>query len=208
MRALTDREAERALIARCKAGDQEAWREVVRCWGPVLARFLHRLGVPAVEHDEVAQEVLVRMFESLPGFREDARLSTWMYRIAANVTWKRRRSQRRRQGVLDRFAAALGRTVPAPTVDQRDRIEARSELRQLETILEQLRPKLRVVWVMVELEQLSPLDVANALDLRPGTVRSRLHEARRQVIGHLTPPSADVRRKLRVVSNRKQGGTR
>ena len=123
--------------------------------------------------DDVVQEALLRAFRSLDRFRRDAELDTWLYRIVMNVALNRLRGYRRRIGFLDRFrrdANALARRPPPPhaAVEQ---AEARE---QVNAAVMALAPGLRAV-------------VSGTLAIPEGTVRSRLHNARRQLRTRLDP---------------------
>jgi RNA polymerase sigma-70 factor, ECF subfamily len=171
------------LVRRCQAGEPAAWTELYRQEGPRVARFLRRLLGPSRDTDDIVQQVFVEVFAALPSFRGDARLSTWIYGIAANVARKKLRSERYRK----RYLAALVDELASDAADERgggapdDCVAAREELDRLAAAVDALPVKLRLVWVLRVLEELPTEDVAAALDIPIGTVRSRLHLARRQV---------------------------
>lgn len=170
------------LVHRCRTGDERAWAELYHQEAPRITRFLRRLLGPERESDDAVQQVFVELFTSLPRFRGDAKLTTWIYRIACNVAGKRLRSERRR---LRRMAALFdwidgdGADSSPPRPDRQ--VIARDELRRLASAVDELPVGQRLVWVLREVEDLSTEEVAAALDLSPGTVRSRLHHARKRV---------------------------
>lgn len=174
---------ETALLDRCRAGDESAWAECYRLFVPMVARFLQRgfgrlSANPGDEHDDVIQKVFVELFTSLPRLRGDARLATWLYRIAQNLACKATRSWFRR----DRRIAGLKdiqRTWSPHVRDASGQTEAREELRRLDVVLETLSSKVRLVWVLVELEGLTPKEAGEVLRIGAGTVRSRLFQARK-----------------------------
>ena len=86
--------SERELIRRARAGDQDAFAELVATHADRVYAMLRRLGLDADEADEVAQEVFVRAWRGLERFEERSLFSTWLYRIAFNEA-KRRLSRRR-----------------------------------------------------------------------------------------------------------------
>ena len=79
-----DRADDRALIARARAGDEDAFEQLVTEHSARVYGALRRFGLDAQEADEVAQQVFVRAWRGLPGFQERSRFSTWLYRIAFN----------------------------------------------------------------------------------------------------------------------------
>ncbi len=76
---------ERELIERCRAGDDSAFGELVDQYKSLVYAMVNRMVPDRSQADDLAQEVFVKVHRGLPYFRGDARLSTWIYRIVANV---------------------------------------------------------------------------------------------------------------------------
>src|SRR5450432_4299682 len=91
--------ADMEIAARCRRGDSHAWRTLYDRFAPVVHRFLSAFGVPPEEREDACQEVFVAVYRSLGRFRGDARLSTWIYRIAARHSSRTTR-RRRVRGLL------------------------------------------------------------------------------------------------------------
>lgn len=183
-------EVEREQLERCRAGDEAAWADLYYANAPMVARFLQRMLGPCDDLDDLIQQVFVELFSSLHRFRGDARLSTWVYRISAHVASKRLRSARRHRRRLEAFARDGLRTVGFSPTTSSERVEASSQLRRVARVVDCMDDRHRAVWVMRELEGLSTEEVALALDLRPGTVRSRLFKARKAVVVALEDTAA------------------
>ncbi len=184
-------DAEREQLERCRAGDEAAWADLYYANAPTVARFLQRMLGPCDDLDDLIQQVFVELFSSLDRFRGDAKLSTWLYRISAHVVSKRLRSARRHRRRLEAFARdGLHAIDPAQNTPRR-RVEARSQLRIVAAVVDCMDTRHRTVWVMRELEGLSTEDVAEALELRAGTVRSRLFKARKAVVAALEAAEAE-----------------
>lgn len=195
---------ELALVARCRSADQAAWAELYEAYSPSVLRFVRRCAGPNESAEDLVQQVFVEVFVALERYRGDARLTTWLYRIAARVVTRAQRTRQRREKrhrVFRSIADAFGYGVERP---HEGRVEARRALGQLDGVLGSLSPKLRVVWVMVELEGMSPEEAAGALDIRAATARSRLCEARKRVVEGLMQCGlgSDGRPRLRVVQGR------
>lgn len=188
---------ERDLIRRCRQGDELAWAWVYREHSPRVARFLRRMLGPDNAVDDLVQVVFVELFSTLDRFRGDAKLSTWLYGIARNVAGKHIRTESRHRRRVDALAAS--QQEPRRVSSVHGAAEARAELEALESVLATLDDKHRAVWVMREVEELSTEEVAEALDLPPGTVRSRLFNARKKVLAGLERRRRP-RRGLRIVS--------
>ncbi|MCB9735132.1 MAG: sigma-70 family RNA polymerase sigma factor [Deltaproteobacteria bacterium] len=167
------------LVARCRAGDERAWAEVYAAASPTVAAFVRRLNGPDADVDDLVQQVFVELFTSIGRFRGDARLSTWLYRIAAHMSARAARTRARHRRRLSAWAAAL--SVGPGAHEPGGRIGARESLLVVDRALADMKPIHRTVWVMSEVEGLSIDEMAAALKTRAGTVRSRLLTARRQL---------------------------
>ena len=166
---------ETALVARLRSGEPRAFEElVISHQHRVFGVALRMLG-NAAEAEEVAQETFLRAHRAVAAFRGDAKLSTWLYGIASRLCLNRlgtgeRRMTRGGEKELGRLTA----TAPDPAADLE-----RSEVEQaLHRAIAELPEERRIVVVLRDLEGLSYEDIAAALDLELGTVRSRLHRAR------------------------------
>jgi RNA polymerase sigma-70 factor, ECF subfamily len=165
------------LLARLRAGDPRAFEELVTTYEHrVFGVALRMLGSRA-EAEEITQEAFLRAHRAVVSFRGDARLGTWLYGIASRLCLNRLSSPDRR---MARGDAALA-DVPATTPDAAAEVE-RAELdAALRTAIEELPNEQRLVLVLRDVEGLSYEEIADALALVPGTVRSRLHRARMQL---------------------------
>jgi len=165
------------LLARLRAGEPRAFEELVIGYQHrVFGVALRMLGSRA-EAEEIAQEVFLRAHRALADFRGDARLGTWLYGIASRLCLNRLASPDRR---VVRGDEALA-DVAAGTLDAAAQAE-RAELdAALHAAIAELPEERRLVLVLRDVEGLSYEEIAEALALDPGTVRSRLHRARMQL---------------------------
>jgi RNA polymerase sigma-70 factor, ECF subfamily len=173
------------LIERARRGDRQAF-------GVLVERYQRRVvGVAlAVSHNkddalELAQETFVRAFQNLSKFESRSSFSTWLYRIAANISIDFRRREGRHVVLRgDEAEIELGR-VPS---QQEDAFRAvhRSELSgRIREALDQLTPEHRAVILLREVEGLSYDEISETLEVPRGTVMSRLHYARGRLRGLL-----------------------
>jgi len=163
------------LVARCRRGDHGAWRMLHDRHAPTVYRFLSAFGVPPEEREDACQDVFVAVYRSLDRFRGAARLSTWIYRIAARGAG---RAMRRR-----RMHALLGTLLlrePPPPPDP-DPSERTARLAALDGLLRRLSPKKRLVLVLFEIEELPVDEIAKIAGCPENTVWSRLHHARSEL---------------------------
>jgi RNA polymerase sigma-70 factor (ECF subfamily) len=163
------------LVARCREGDRTAWRLLYERHAPTVHRFICALGVPEPEREDACQEVFMAIYRSLGRFRGEARLSTWIYRIAARGA--NRLVQRRRLNAL-LSTLLLREPPPAPGPDPSEKT-ARVHL--LDDLLKKLHPKKRMVLVLFEIEGLPIDEIAKVVGCPENTVWSRLHHARAEL---------------------------
>jgi RNA polymerase sigma-70 factor, ECF subfamily len=166
---------ESALLARLKAGDPRAFEVfVVTHQHRVFSIALRMLGSRA-EAEDIAQETFLRAHRAIGEFRGEARLGTWLYGIASRLCLNRLASAPRR---LERGGDDALLRLPAPAGDAAGALE-RSELEAaLQQAIAELPEERRIVVVLRDLEGLAYEEIATALGLELGTVRSRLHRAR------------------------------
>lgn len=196
---------EQELLQRARDGDQEAFGELVRLYEKKVYALTLRMCKNPEDAAEAAQEAFLAAWQGLKFFRGESSFSTWLYRLASNASVDLlRREQRHKAGAgpslndEDTFIDVVD-DAPSPQL-----AAERSELRkQIEEGLQALTPEHRTVLVLREMHQLSYDEIAAALDLDTGTVKSRISRARKQLrnillqSGNFSPPhpSKEVKRK-------------
>ncbi len=171
------------IVQRALTGDAEAFGEIVQRWERRI--FALTYGMLGREEDarDATQETFLAAFRNLRGFRGEARVSSWLHRIAVNqCITRKRRAKVRSEGALDdeeekdasKFAAAETYS-PARVVEGSERIAA------VRLAVNALPIELRQVVVMKEFEELTFREIAEVLDLPVSTVKSRLYTALRQL---------------------------
>ncbi len=181
--SLAGRLPEGELVASCRTGDALAFAQLVRLHeGMVVSLSARLLGDPEEARD-VAQEVFLQVYKRLGAFEGRSSLKTWIYRIAVNQChnrrrfWHRRRRDREQpidERVLAPFAALERRGGESPYHETLRRERAR----MVQAALLELRFEHRTVLVLREVEGLTCEEVASALGVPEGTVKSRLSRAR------------------------------
>jgi RNA polymerase sigma-70 factor (ECF subfamily) len=180
--------SEPELIRRARAGDQDAFAELVMIHAERVYGALRRFGLDADEADEVAQEVFVRAWRGLGRFEERARFATWLYRIAFNEAQRRltRRSPRRAESVPDRDDP-IGSLPESPELGP-DALTLDREFEQtLERALTQLPVEWRAAVVLRDIEGLSTEEAAEIAGVGQAAFKSRLHRGRMQLRALLEP---------------------
>jgi RNA polymerase sigma-70 factor (ECF subfamily) len=156
--------------------NQVGFEQVYRTHFRGVWRILRSLGVRDVDLLDVTHDVFLVVHRQLPAFEGRAQLGTWLYSICRWVAKDYRRSAPiRREVVVVVRDLARGLTTAR---DALDRLDASDLSQLLEAILSRMSEKLRVAFVMFEIEEMSGEEIAQALGIPLGTVRSRLHAAR------------------------------
>jgi RNA polymerase sigma-70 factor (ECF subfamily) len=144
-----------------------------------VARWAARLGGPAVDVEDVVQDVFMVVHRQLPGFRGDAALPTWLYRITANVVRDRRRRDRWRR-LVGGLIPELGEQLPAPGATPIETVEQREAIARVYRVLDGMNERYRNLFVLFEIERLSGDEIAELTGIRPSTLWVVLHRARAQ----------------------------
>ena len=171
------------IVERALTGDPEAFGEIVQRWERRI--FALTYGMLGREEDarDATQETFLAAFRNLRGFRGEAKVSSWLHRIAVNqCITRQRRAKVRNEAALDdeqekdaaRFSAPL---TYSPALS----VESRQTTRAVRLAVNSLPLELRQVVVMKEFEELTFREIADALDLPLSTVKSRLYTALQQL---------------------------
>ena len=173
---------ERELVQQAKAGDRAAFAGLVSAYeGKIYNLALRYLGSREDAMD-ASQEVFLRVFRFLPGFQEESGFSTWIYRIGVNVCkdMLHRRLKRAEQPLEVPDEEDEGRPVDVPDLRyDPERIMEGVELRQaLSDAILALPEQQREIIILRDIRGLSYEEIALALTLEAGTVKSRLFRAR------------------------------
>lgn len=157
-----------------------AFAEVYESCAKLVWRNLRRLGVPDAALEDAAQDVFLVVHRRLPEFEGRSSLRTWIFGIVLRVAARHRRKAR---GVAVRetpIPSELGQALSAPAHEGPfERTLQRQATDMLHRVLEQLDDEKRALLVMVDLEQTSVAEAAEALEVNLNTAYSRLRAARR-----------------------------
>jgi RNA polymerase sigma-70 factor (ECF subfamily) len=139
------------------------------------------LGNPE-DAEDCLQEVFIKAYEALPGFRQDAKFSTWIYRIATNACLMRIRKKKLDTVPIDKPVnighESVPRQIPDWTTDPSSDVMSEELSGVLTKHINELAPDNRIVFVLRDIHGLSTDDTANVLGLSVPAVKSRLHRAR------------------------------
>lgn len=179
------------LVERVRNGDRYAFDLLVRKYQHKVANLVSRYVYDSAEVEDVSQEVFIKAYRAIKGFRGDSAFYTWLYRIAVNTA--------------KNHLVAQGRRPPNTDVDAGDaeQIEAGRMMREIGTpesntlskelaecvtrAVADLPQDLRVAITLRELEGLSYEEIATVMDCPIGTVRSRIFRAREAIDKEMEP---------------------
>ena len=170
--------ADSELIARAAGGDQAAFQALVEQHRSMVYRVAYQFAGNHHDAEDIAQEVFIKVYRSLDRFRQDAQLSSWMYRIVMNACIDHRRRQQAAG------AAPFGEEAEHKmlnTAEDAPGPEARAYAAELGQVLESEIGRLpkgqRIVFVMRHHQGMKLCEIAGALGLAEGTVKRQLHAA-------------------------------
>jgi len=176
------REDEHLLVASAKAGDTAAFEELVNRYERKIFRLTMNITRNREDAEDSMQDAFMKAYSHLGSFQEDSRFYTWLVRIAANEALMRLRKRRPNQFSIDEPIETDQDIIPqeikdwGPSPEQR---YAQTEMREiLRSVIEELSPDFRVVFVLRDVEGLSTEETAEAVGISEAAVKSRLLRAR------------------------------
>lgn len=185
-----DKTDDRTLVARFKAGDENAFEILVKKYSGRAYQLAYGVLGNCEDAEEVAEDVFIRIHRALANFRGDSEFTTWMYRIALNLAKNKYRWNKSRGA---KFHISIDAPLEGDDSDDRkldlpddrltpDRTAEHNELQQnVEINLQKLPPQYREALIMRNVEELSYEEMAKLLKCKIGTVKSRLSRAREEL---------------------------
>ncbi len=180
-----------ALVRKARAGDADAFRELVERHERAIFRLAHHITQNAQDAEDVLQETFLRAYEHLDEFRGDSKFSTWLVRIAVNQALMKLRKRKSDRSVSLDETFDTGEDVVVREIAVWDgdpeQLYSQEELRNiLASAIESLPPIFRTVFALRDIEELSTEETAQILNLSVPAVKSRLLRARLQLREKLT----------------------
>ena len=185
---------EREFLRRARAGDTEAYANLVRCYQDAVFGLVARLVGDEFAAQELTQDAFLKAYRNLSGFREEARFFTWLYRIAVNLCHDYRSSQlarnRQKEWSLDDPDLHLEPAAPFSRPD--NAVEEDALSREFEQVVNALDPIYRDAFVLRHQEGLGYDEISEALDISKSNAKVRVHRAREMVLGALRAKGYEV----------------
>ncbi|MCZ6674349.1 MAG: sigma-70 family RNA polymerase sigma factor [Verrucomicrobia bacterium] len=188
--ALTERDVDWLLVQRVQAGEVAAFDELVIKYRERIYSVVYNLTSNKEDSFDLSQEAFIKAFQSIARFRGKSSFFTWLYRIAVNTTLSFLKKNRHR-----RFLSYENITEEASSSEVLDVLAAKTSTEK-PTLIKELQHKLneamqtlsvkhRTVLVLFEIDNLSHQAIADIMNCSVGTVRSRLHYAKKQLQSEL-----------------------
>lgn len=171
------------LIKRCQKGERDAFNELVEKYQSRVVNIAYGMLSDREDAYDAAQEVFVKIYKNINGFRGGSSLSTWIFRIVSNVCNDMLRKRQRAAVTVslsgaqqDEDGKDIDVTDDAPSPDELLELDERQ--RAVRLAISELRAEYREIITYSDIEQLSYEEIADILKCPVGTVKSRLNRAR------------------------------
>lgn len=183
---------EAQLVAGLRAGDPAAFESLVRSEGGKLLAVARRYLAREEDAKDAVQDAFLQAFRHIDQFNGDARLTTWLHRIAVNAAlMKRRAGQRRPEQPIESLLPAFredGHPLRAPAAWRSDaRLERRETRDLIRQAIDNLPESYRNVLLLRDIEEMDTAETARLLQISEGAVKTRLHRARQALRTLLEP---------------------
>jgi RNA polymerase sigma-70 factor (ECF subfamily) len=169
--------ADSDLVSRAAGGDASAFQALVEQHRSMVYRVAYQFAGNHYDAEDIAQEVFIKVYRSLERFRQDAQLTSWLYRIVMNACIDHRRRRVSSSTPLTEEAEQRLLNTPEDTPGPEDRAYAGELGIVLESEIARLPDGQRIVFVMRHHQGLKLSEIADALGLAEGTVKRQLHAA-------------------------------
>ena len=171
-------EREKDLVSASISGDKNAFGEIVTKYRKMVANTVKGMLGDSVFAEDIGQEVFIKLYYSLPEFRGESKLSTYIQRIAVNMTLNELRKRKRFTSLFSQRSEDEIFEMDVPESDMEEKWEAAEIVNKA---LLSLEPGYRIVVTLRLLQGYSTKETAQILDLPEGTVLSRLSRAQEKL---------------------------
>lgn len=171
------------LVERCLSGDDPAWEELVRLHTRRVYSVCYRFTGKDMEAQDLTQDVFLRVFRTLKSFRSgEGSFSVWLLRLTRNLlidNYRRGKQDRSTDSIEEQLPMLVERAALSARTD--GLVAGREAGEILQAALEKLSPELRETLILRDLEELEYREIAGALGVPEGTVKSRLNRGRAEL---------------------------
>ena len=183
------REEELALVQGVRAGDANAFETLVTAYEKTVYNLTLRMVGNPQDAEDMTQEAFLKAYNSLDSFRGDSKFSVWLYRIVSNVCLDHLRKKNRRStvslSVEDDEGEEIQLDIPDTALSPEAMLEQKLTREAVRRGLQSLDEDARQILLLREIQGMSYEEIADVLDLEPGTVKSRIFRARKKLCAFL-----------------------
>lgn len=168
---------EKTAVHKAQKGDQAAFAWLVEAYQGPVYRLALRMGLSPADAEEAAQNAFLAAWRGLPSFRGEAKFSTWLYRLASNAAVDVLRREKKYENQWDIEDLQRPDAAPSP----QEQLERQDTQQAVRAAMAALSAEFRQVLVLRYLQEMSYQEIAQALALPEGTVKSRINRAKGQL---------------------------
>ena len=168
---------EKTAVHKAQKGDQAAFAWLVESYQGPVYRLALRMGLSPADAEEAAQNAFLAAWRGLPSFRGEAKFSTWLYRLASNAAVDVLRREKKYENQSDIEDLQRPDAAPSP----QEQVERQDTQQAVRAAMAALPVEFRQVLVLRYLQEMSYQEIAQALALPEGTVKSRINRAKGQL---------------------------
>jgi len=177
-------ETDELLVEKIKKGDSEAFRELIRRYQRYILNLVYRTIGDTNDAEDIAQEVFIKVYKSIRGFKGESKFSTWISKITVNLCMDKLREKAKNKE--EDIEEEVWNTFAQPVNFNPEVMAERHELQEtIKKAIESLPEELRVAFVLRELEDFSYDEIGEMLNIPIGTVESRIYRARMKLRSYL-----------------------
>jgi RNA polymerase sigma-70 factor (ECF subfamily) len=169
------------LIERCLRGDQQAWEQIVKLHWRKVFNVAYKFVGKHDEAEDLTQDIFLKIFKSLETFDRRANFQTWLISVSRNLCIDHYRSVRKERETIDRDVDPGDLTPVSHEVSPYAALEQRDRVSLLREAMNELPDTLRTAVLLRDIRELTYQEIADALHLPEGTVKSRINRGRTEL---------------------------
>jgi RNA polymerase sigma-70 factor, ECF subfamily len=169
------------LIARCRMGESDAFREIVERYRGYAFSLAFRILWDEDDARETVQESFVRVWKHLSVYENRSKFTTWLYSIVSHLAQDRLKANRRRERIFSRLSATNDNARDTQGADPSTRLENKELAERIKALAGDLPPVQRMVFALRDLQDLSISEIADHLRMSAGAVKANLCLARARI---------------------------
>ncbi len=177
---------EKKLIREIKKGEESAFKELVETYKDMVVNTCYGFLQNQENAEDIAQDVFVEVYQSIHRFREDAKFSTWVYRIAVNKSLNFKKKNNRRNWAVS-FQAVFGgekeaaQVADGKTLDPHADLEQQERVKILHSAIETLAQNQKIAFTLSKYENLSYKEISEVMGTSISSVESLLNRAKKNL---------------------------